>query len=307
MANIFISYVREDLSQVLLLVDHLTQAGHQAWMDRQLTGGQSWWNELMRRIRECDVFLPVLSERFSNSVPCRRELAYALSLHRPLLPVQVQDSVEPALLPPQLSETQWVNYRTPSVESAIYLMRSLQALPSAPALPDPLPPQPEVPITYLDHLLEKIDSPDTLDRGEQIQLLADLKDHVGGDEEESALRLLRRLRQRHDLLYSTAAEIDRVLAASSSSASSNSPPVTRMDADTAKPPRPKNYVGWAWASFLLCGWLVAIPALVNGNQVNTRYELGDYAGAVKASSKARMWLIIAFVAGALFWLVAILA
>jgi hypothetical protein len=67
-----------------------------------------------------------------------------------------------------------------------------------------------------------------------------------------------------------------------------------------------NYMVWsvisAVAGFLFCcllGLPAGIAAIVFSNQVNSKLQAGDYAGAVESSNKARMWNIIASIAAGL--------
>ena len=40
----FVSYCREDHAHVETLKDRLTQLGFDVWLDKNLRGGQEWWN-----------------------------------------------------------------------------------------------------------------------------------------------------------------------------------------------------------------------------------------------------------------------
>jgi hypothetical protein len=67
-----------------------------------------------------------------------------------------------------------------------------------------------------------------------------------------------------------------------------------------------NYMVWsvisAVAGFLFCcllGLPAGIAAIVFSNQVNSKLQSGDYAGAVESSNKARMWNIIASIVAGL--------
>jgi hypothetical protein len=61
-------------------------------------------------------------------------------------------------------------------------------------------------------------------------------------------------------------------------------------------PPPPNYLVWAILSAVLCFLPLGIPAIVFSTQVNSRWAMGDVAGAQEASEKARkfaMWSAIA--------------
>lgn len=63
---------------------------------------------------------------------------------------------------------------------------------------------------------------------------------------------------------------------------------------------PKNYLVMAILVTIFCCWPLGIPAIVFAAQVNSKFSQGDYDGAVSASEKAKMWSIIALVAGLIF-------
>lgn len=59
---------------------------------------------------------------------------------------------------------------------------------------------------------------------------------------------------------------------------------------------PPNYLVWAILSVILC-WPLAIPAIIFSTQVNTKWAMGDVAGAQDASAKAKKFTILAAVIG----------
>jgi len=68
------SYARENKPDVEALVRDLDALGYQTWVDSSLQGGQTWWEEILRRIGNCDVFVAIVSSHTLSSVACRREL-----------------------------------------------------------------------------------------------------------------------------------------------------------------------------------------------------------------------------------------
>ena len=58
MANIFISYNREDEDKTKALVDDIEELGHTVWFDHELSGGQKWWDTIFES--RCN--FPVLLE-----------------------------------------------------------------------------------------------------------------------------------------------------------------------------------------------------------------------------------------------------
>lgn len=61
-------------------------------------------------------------------------------------------------------------------------------------------------------------------------------------------------------------------------------------------PPPSNLV-WAILTTVLCCPVPGIVSIVFAAQVNGKWASGDYAGAQESSRKARLWAIIAAVAG----------
>jgi hypothetical protein len=213
---VFISYARKDAALADLLRQDVERAKRDAWIDRELTGGQDWWDTILGQIRQCNVFVFALSPDSLRSKACMAELHYALALGRPLLPVMVRD-VTVQLAPPEIANAQIVDYRERSVDNAFALVNALAAAPPPPALPEPLPPAPPVPMSYMNTYRERIEA-DSLTYREQSSLFVELRDHVRDDDgRETALQLLRELRRRPDIVESVAQQVDALLA--------NPPPV----------------------------------------------------------------------------------
>lgn len=61
MAHIFISYARKDAEAANRLVGTLANAGYQAWIDREITGGDLWKRRIVEAIDGADAFLVLLS------------------------------------------------------------------------------------------------------------------------------------------------------------------------------------------------------------------------------------------------------
>ena len=63
---------------------------------------------------------------------------------------------------------------------------------------------------------------------------------------------------------------------------------------------PPNYLVWAIISILICLPL-GIPAIIFSTQVNSKWQVGDVAGAHDASKKAKTFSLWATIAGGVFW------
>ncbi len=65
------------------------------------------------------------------------------------------------------------------------------------------------------------------------------------------------------------------------------------------PPCPPTYIVWSILATICCCLIGGIIAIIYSSQVTARYNVGDYAGAVKASERAQIWLIVSIVLGLL--------
>ncbi|HKH54156.1 MAG TPA: hypothetical protein VKA58_01745, partial [Propionibacteriaceae bacterium] len=112
---------------------------------------------------------------------------------------------------PAIARTQMVDYRKRSMDSLLALMAVIANRPPTPPLPDPLPAAPTTPMSYMNEFRELVEAPD-LTYQQQSHLLLDLKRYLDRDEERDiALQLVRGLRQRRDISYAIAHEIDQLL------------------------------------------------------------------------------------------------
>lgn len=218
MANIFISYNRKSRVIVESLAQDLGELGETIWFDEDLSGGQTWWNEILQRIRRCDLFVFVMDPDSLNSAACKSEYKYAAELGKSILPILVSDRVSTSLLPPALSQIQFVDYRVQDRKAALQLARSVATIPPPPPLPDPLPAPPEVPVSYLGKLTTLIDAEADLTFEQQTNLVFQLKRGLNDPgTSQDTCTLLQRLRERRELLATVAAEIDDLLRGAASS------------------------------------------------------------------------------------------
>ena len=211
--KVFISYGRENMPQAGVLAADVADLGHEVWLDRELTGGQAWWDQILMRIRGCDAFVFALSPESLESPACEREWRYADKLGKSVLPVLVAGDISSDVLPPHLAEIQYINYRQSDKQAVIQLMKALGALPRALPLPDPLPNPPDVPLSYLGGLREQIRASRKLTFEEQAALLVTMKQGLReAKKRDEVRRLLQMFRSRDDLLARMAIEVDELLA-----------------------------------------------------------------------------------------------
>jgi hypothetical protein len=337
MSNIFISYNRKNRSLADALAKDFRALGHVAWLDEELSGGQRWWDEILSRIQKCEVFVFVLDRESLTSVACTSEYGYANALGKPILPIRVSPDVSDSSLPEALSVLQYVDYSEQDRNAAFRLARALGGIDPPPPLPDPLPPSPEVPLSYLGKLAPLVMSATELTRAQQADLVFQLKNGLTDpDTVQETRELLQQLRRRQDLYARVAKDIDDLLEDPGSRQTTKlhvtqpKGPVTPPTSDpkghqprgtdgpppgivrepprspgpppNSPPPQIPNHLVWAILTVICC-WPLAIVAIINASQVNGRIAAGDYAGAMSKSKNALTFSIIAAIVGAIGWAV----
>lgn len=63
---------------------------------------------------------------------------------------------------------------------------------------------------------------------------------------------------------------------------------------------PPNYLVWAILTTIFCCLPLGIVSIVFAAQVNSKFAVGDFAGAQASSRKAKLWAIWSAVAGVVF-------
>jgi hypothetical protein len=206
--NVFISYSRTDVAQVETLATDIETLGHQTWVDRELTGGQRWWDRILDSIDECDTFVLAMSQASLESRASNSEYDYAKALGKPILPVLVRGDFGDSLMPPELAELQRVDYADGTRRALAILSRSLNELPPAVPLPETMPERPAVPASYLFDLKTVIEAPEPMSGEAQEKVLAELNARLlDGHQPKDVRFLVRRLRRRDDVLVRVEREL----------------------------------------------------------------------------------------------------
>ncbi|RZT18361.1 TIR domain-containing protein [Mycobacterium sp. BK558] len=208
----FISYARSNKPDIDELVEHLRELGCDAWVDSSLHGGQDWWQEILHRIADCDVFIAIVSRDALNSVACAREFDWAEALLKPVLPVAIEPPT--SALPRRYSRRQIIDYSKPSERdrAARRLGGGLLSLPPPPRPPVPPPQPPAAPLSYLTDLVELVSASRPLTHAEQHHILQKLEPALRSfdpDERQGGRSVLDRFSCRDDLY----ADVDRSIAA----------------------------------------------------------------------------------------------
>ncbi|NLX08104.1 MAG: TIR domain-containing protein [Chloroflexi bacterium] len=210
--NIFVSYSRLNAKSVKRLVHDLQVLGHEVWFDQQITGGREWWIDILDRIRACDVFVCSITCESLNSVACMRELEYALSLKKQVLPVLMSKGVD-RTLPVSLKMIQYEWYHKRTIEGYQRLITAIRYMQPNLPLPNPLPASPEAPISPLEKITERLNSAEPIDRDEQTNLIAGLKNLVKQwTTAREARQELRRLQARDEILATAEHQVVEMLS-----------------------------------------------------------------------------------------------
>ena len=138
---IFLSYAREDAGIAQPIAEALRRAGAEVWFDQsELRGGDSWDQKIRREIKDCALFIPIISAT-TQSRPegyFRREWRQAADRTRDMasgitfiLPVVVDDTREDrALVPEEFMLVQWT--RLPEALPTAEFVRQVKSLLESP-------------------------------------------------------------------------------------------------------------------------------------------------------------------------------
>ena len=64
MRNIFISYSRTNEDIAKTIANDIRELGNAVWFDEYLAGGEAWWEKFLDEIRNCDIFIFLLSSKY---------------------------------------------------------------------------------------------------------------------------------------------------------------------------------------------------------------------------------------------------
>ena len=144
---VFLSYASQDAAAARRICDALRAAGIEVWFDQsELRGGDVWDEQIRHQIRQCTLFIPVISAHTQVRLEgyFRREWRLAVERTRDmadgkafLLPVLIDDSVgRDAHVPDAFRAVQWT--RLPGGEtSPAFAQRILQLLGRGAPVPAP--------------------------------------------------------------------------------------------------------------------------------------------------------------------------
>src|SRR5689334_21378716 len=115
---VFLSYASQDAEAVQPVRDALCAAGLEVWFDRnELRGGDAWDASIRKQIKECALFVPMISANTNARSEGYFRLEWKLAIDRShlmaddqafLLPLVIDDTTEAiARVPDRFRERQW--------------------------------------------------------------------------------------------------------------------------------------------------------------------------------------------------------
>lgn len=94
MANVFLSYDREDIGRAKSIAAVLEKAGHEVWWDRHIKGGAQYSNEIENALKHAEAVVVLWSQRSVRSAWVRDEAAAGRDSNR-LVPVTLDKTAPP--------------------------------------------------------------------------------------------------------------------------------------------------------------------------------------------------------------------
>jgi TIR domain len=207
--TVFLSYAHQDVELAMALRQDLEDIGQSVWLDESLHGGQIWWDEILRQLRECQAFVLAVSAHSLASEACVAEWAYAAALNRPFLPVRLDDT-DWTTAPAAMRESQHIDYIVGDLQSTKALARSLLSVPDDVPFPDVVPQPPPAPQSYRERFARLFGS-GQLTIEEQVNYYVRLSLDVDGANSQEAIALLLLLRDRPDVSWKVRLDIDKLL------------------------------------------------------------------------------------------------
>src|SRR5438093_9760642 len=136
---VFLSYAREDTDAARRIADALRAFGVEAWFDQsELRGGEAWDAKIKKQIRECALFMPVVSARTQERHEGYFRREWKLAVERThdmaagvafIVPVVIDETTEgQAAVPEEFMRVQWTRlpHGVPSTQFVEQVKRLLE-------------------------------------------------------------------------------------------------------------------------------------------------------------------------------------
>jgi len=110
--EVFISYRRKDIEFVTRLHRELANRGISAWFDQEsIEVGDQWRSSIAEGIRDCRVFVLVLSPDAVQSANIRKEVDLAETHQKPIVPLLWRPTEIPVMFEYALAGVQWLDFK----------------------------------------------------------------------------------------------------------------------------------------------------------------------------------------------------
>ncbi len=110
--EVFISYRRKDIEFVTRLHRELANRGIVAWFDQEsIEVGDQWRSSIAEGIRDCRVFVLVLSPDAVQSANIRKEVDLAETHAKPIVPLLWRPTEIPVMFEYALAGVQWLDFK----------------------------------------------------------------------------------------------------------------------------------------------------------------------------------------------------
>ena len=88
----FVSYSRKDKEFALEFARELKSAGYSVWLDQlDIPTGARWDDEVETALRECEIFLIILTAASASSENVKDEIGYAIDHGKRIMPVLLEE------------------------------------------------------------------------------------------------------------------------------------------------------------------------------------------------------------------------
>lgn len=110
MTNVFLSYADQERSFMHKIARTLMREGMTVWTNTtDIKSGEEYGAVIDRGIEQADNFVFLISEASLKSVYCLKELSYAQSFNKRIIPLRIDD-IDPEQILPELRKIQFINF-----------------------------------------------------------------------------------------------------------------------------------------------------------------------------------------------------
>ncbi len=127
--SVFVSYSSQDRKLVDTILNMMNDAGISYWIaPEMIPAGSSYAREIPRAIRECEVFLLILSSTSQKSIWVEKEIDSAISNHKTIIPFQIDEIPLNDTFRFYLNNVQMISYTINKESAMAELKRQLAML-----------------------------------------------------------------------------------------------------------------------------------------------------------------------------------